>query len=269
MINAVGLRDRAGENLGQLVVFEDLTQLIKAQRVAAWREVARRIAHEIKNPLTPIQLSIERARKKYLANSPDYDQVFLEATDTITTQVKELKRLVDEFSRFARLPSLKPEPVDIHHTIEDVLKLYRPHRREIGFATDFHKSPLVVEADPEQLKRVFINLIENALAAIEGKGTISFLTSLVDSEKVVQVRVSDDGRGLPAHDRDKLFLPYFSARKGGTGLGLAIVSDIVSEHKGEIRVEDNTGRGTVFIVELPLSEKAARTVPGREMTHEV
>jgi two-component system nitrogen regulation sensor histidine kinase NtrY len=127
----------------------------------------------------------------------------------------------------------------------------------------------VVEADPEQLKRVFINLVENAFAAIEGKGTITFTTSLVDSEQTVQIRVGDDGRGLPAHDRDKLFLPYFSARKGGTGLGLAIVSDIVSEHRGEIRVEDNTTRGTVFIVDLPCRGRTARTVPDREVTHEV
>ena len=249
------------------MVFEDLTQLVKAQRIAAWREVARRIAHEIKNPLTPIQLSIQRARKKYLSRSPDYNQVFLEATETITSQVDELKRLVDEFSRFARLPSISPQPVDIHEIIEESLKLYRPHRKGIDFSTSFHPGPLVINGDAEQLRRVFINLIENSLHAIDGKGRIHFETTVDRAQQTVEVKVSDDGAGLPEADRDKLFLPYFSTRKGGTGLGLAIVSDIVSEHKGDIRVEDNEPKGTTFILDIPLTEEAARAVPGRAATH--
>jgi len=269
VVNAVSLTDEAGEHLGKLVVFEDLTQLVKAQRVAAWREVARRIAHEIKNPLTPIQLSIQRARKKYLENSPDYSQVFLEATETITDQVEELKRLVDEFSRFARLPTIKPAPVDVQAIIEDALKLYRQHRKGIEFLTSFHTSPLVINGDAEQLKRVFINLIENSLEAIEGEGRISFETSLEPVEKTVRVRVSDTGRGLPKTDRDKLFLPYFSTKKGGTGLGLAIVSDIVSEHKGEITVEDNTPGGTTFSLEFPLREEKTPSVTDKGVSHAV
>jgi two-component system nitrogen regulation sensor histidine kinase NtrY len=269
VVSAVGLRDQVGTDLGQLVVFEDLTHLIKAQRTAAWREVARRIAHEIKNPLTPIQLSIQRARKKYLSRSPDYDQVFLEATETITSQVDELKKLVDEFSRFARLPSISPAPVDIHEIIEDSLKLYRSHRRGIDFPIAYHPSPLIINGDAEQLKRVLINLIENSLDAIEGEGKISFETSVDQSEGTVRVRVSDDGRGLPEKDRDKLFLPYYSTKKGGTGLGLAIVSDIVNEHKGEIRVEDNEPKGTVFILEFPLCGETTEILSGADRSHGV
>jgi two-component system nitrogen regulation sensor histidine kinase NtrY len=269
VVNAVRLADEEGEHLGKLVVFEDLTQLIKAQRLAAWREVARRIAHEIKNPLTPIQLSIQRARKKYLQNSPDYNQVFLEATETITAQVEDLKRLVDEFSRFARLPSINPAPVDLEAIIEDTLRLYRQHRKGVEFRTAFHPSPLVISGDAEQLKRVFINLIENSLEAIEGEGTISFETAPVPGEKTARVRVSDTGKGLPAHDRDKLFLPYFSTKKGGTGLGLAIVSDIVSEHKGEITVEDNAPQGTIVSLEFPLSAERSPDAAGKGVGHAV
>jgi len=269
VVSAVGLRDQVGTDLGQLVVFEDLTHLIKAQRTAAWREVARRIAHEIKNPLTPIQLSIQRARKKYLSQSPDYDQVFLEATETITSQVDELKKLVDEFSRFARLPSISPAPVDIHEIIEDSLKLYRSHRRGVDFPIAYHPSPLIINGDAEQLKRVLINLIENSLDAIEGEGKIGFETSLDRAEGTVRVRVSDDGRGLPEKDRDKLFLPYYSTKKGGTGLGLAIVSDIVNEHKGEVRVEDNEPKGTVFILEFPLCGETTEILSGADRSHGV
>jgi two-component system nitrogen regulation sensor histidine kinase NtrY len=252
VVNAVGLKSEGGENLGQLVVFEDLTQLIKAQRIAAWREVARRIAHEIKNPLTPIQLSVQRVRKKYLEKAPDYDQVFHEATQTIGTQVDELKRLVDEFSRFARLPSMSLSPVDIHEIIEDTLKIYRPNHRHLEFRTIFHDAPLLIDADPEQLKRVFINLIENSLEAMEGGGLITFETVPEPVAQLVKVKVSDTGRGLPEQDRDKLFLPYFSTKKGGTGLGLAIINDIVAAHNGHIRFKDNFPRGAVFILEFPL-----------------
>ncbi len=267
VVNAVGLLGEGGEDLGQLVVFEDLTQLVKAQRIAAWREVARRIAHEIKNPLTPIQLSVQRARKKYLEHSPDYSQVFLEATETITTQVEELKRLVDEFSRFARLPSIRPAPVDVHVIIEDALKLYGRHRGDVEFHTDFHPAPLIINADTEQMKRVFINLIENSLEAMEDGGRITFETSLDERERSVTIRVKDTGRGLPEQDRDKLFLPYFSTKKGGTGLGLAIVSDIVSEHRGDIRFEENRPGGTVFVLQFPLSGSLLKTAPETGVSH--
>ncbi len=258
VVTAVPLRDPRFTDLGRLVVVEDLTQLVKAQRVAAWREAARRIAHEIKNPLTPIQLSVERARKKFLDRAPDREEVFLEAAATGIAQGEAMKRLVDEFSRFARLPSLRPEPVDVHPVIESALGLYRMGHRGVVFSTRFHPEPLVVDGDAEQLRRVFINLVENALDAIEGSGHIEIATEPGDDGHTVRISVSDTGHGLPAEDRDRLFLPYVSTKKEGGGLGLAIVSDIVAGHGGTIRAEDNQPHGTVFVLEFPLHREMAR-----------
>jgi two-component system nitrogen regulation sensor histidine kinase NtrY len=267
VVTAVPLRDPRFTDLGRLVVVEDLTQLVKAQRVAAWREAARRIAHEIKNPLTPIQLSIERARKKLLDRAPDREEVFLEAAATVISQVETMKRLVDEFSRFARLPSLRPEPVDIHTVIENALGLYNTGRRGVEFATRFHPRPLVIDGDAEQLRRVFINLIENALAALEGPGSISIATAPGEDGRIARVLVADTGRGLPVEDRDRLFLPYVSTKKEGGGLGLAIVSDIVAGHGGTVRAEDNLPHGTVFILEFPLHRESAPRAELMEARH--
>ncbi len=267
VVTAVPLRDPRFTDLGRLVVVEDLTQLVKAQRVAAWREAARRIAHEIKNPLTPIQLSIERARKKLLDRAPDREEVFLEAAATVISQVETMKRLVDEFSRFARLPALRPEPVDVRSVIENALGLYDTGRRGVAFATRFHPQPLVIDGDAEQLRRVFINLIENALAALEGPGSIEIATAPGEDGRTARIRVSDTGRGLPAEDRDRLFLPYVSTKKEGGGLGLAIVSDIVAGHGGTVRAEDNLPHGTVFVLEFPLHRETPPLVGAMEARH--
>ena len=267
VVTAVPLRDPRFTDLGRLVVVEDLTQLVKAQRVAAWREAARRIAHEIKNPLTPIQLSIERARKKLLEHAPDREEVFLDAAATVISQVETMKRLVDEFSRFARLPSLRPEPVDVHAVIENALGLYNTGRRGVAFATRFHPAPLVIDGDAEQLRRVFINLIENALAALEGPGSIEIATAPGDEGRTARILVSDTGRGLPAEDRDRLFLPYVSTKKEGGGLGLAIVSDIVAGHGGTVRAEDNQPHGTVFVLEFPLHRESPPLAEIMEVRH--
>ena len=267
VVTAVPLRDPRFTDLGRLVVVEDLTQLVKAQRVAAWREAARRIAHEIKNPLTPIQLSIERARKKLLDRAPDREAVFLDAAETVISQVETMKRLVDEFSRFAHLPSLRPEPVDVHTVIENALGLYDTGRRGVSFATRFHAQPLVIDGDAEQLRRVFINLIENALAALEGPGRIEIATALGEDGRSARILVSDTGRGLPAEDRDRLFLPYVSTKKEGGGLGLAIVSDIVAGHGGTVRAEDNLPHGTVFILAFPLHRESPHPLEIMEARH--
>lgn len=257
LVSAVPLRDAAGAELGRVVVFEDLTQLVAAQRASAWREAARRIAHEVKNPLTPIQLSIQRARKRFLEHAPDREAVFLEATATVTSQVEAMKRLVDEFSRFARMPSPRPEPTELRGVVDSALELYRPGRPGIEFVTRHHPAPLVVDGDAEQLRRVFINLIENALDAIEGTGTVTVETDLGGDGRAALARISDTGRGLPDAVRDRLFQPYVSTKKEGGGLGLAIVSDIVTGHGGTIRAADNHPRGTVFTVEFPLRRTAA------------
>jgi two-component system nitrogen regulation sensor histidine kinase NtrY len=266
-VTVVPLRDPRFADLGRLVVVDDLTQLVRAQRIAAWREAARRIAHEIKNPLTPIRLSIERARKKLLEGAPDREQVFLEAAATVTSQVEAMKRLVDEFSRFARLPALRPEPVDLRQVIDGAVSLYRPGRRGVEFAVRQHPEPLVIDGDAEQLRRVFINLLENALDALEGPGRIEVASGLGADGRAARVLVSDTGRGLPAEDRDRLFLPYISTKKEGGGLGLAIVSDIVAGHGGTVRAEDNAPRGTVFVLEFPLRREAALPQPGVGALH--
>jgi two-component system nitrogen regulation sensor histidine kinase NtrY len=267
VVNVVPLRDPRGTALGRLVVCEDLTQLVRAQRVAAWREAARRIAHEVKNPLTPIQLSIQRARKKFLERAPDREEVFLEAADTVISQVEAMKRLVDEFSRFARLPAPRLAPVDLREVLESALGLYRPERPGVEFVTRLPPEPLVVDGDAEQLRRVFINLTENALDALEGPGRITVEARLAAGGREAQVRVSDTGRGLPAEDRDRLFLPYVSTKKEGGGLGLAIVSDIVTEHGGSIRAEDNPPRGTVFTLEFPLHRAVQAPAGAAEVRH--
>jgi two-component system nitrogen regulation sensor histidine kinase NtrY len=255
-VTVVPLRDPRFADLGRLVVVDDLTQLVRAQRIAAWREAARRIAHEIKNPLTPIRLSIERARKKLVEGAPDREQVFLEAATTVLSQVEAMKRLVDEFSRFARLPALRPEPVDLREVIDGAVSLYRSGRRDVELSVRHHPGPLVIDGDAEQLRRVFINLLENALDALDGPGRIEVASSAGEGGRTACVRVSDTGRGLPAEDRDRLFLPYVSTKKEGGGLGLAIVSDIVAGHGGTVRAEDNRPHGTVFVLEFPLHREA-------------
>jgi two-component system nitrogen regulation sensor histidine kinase NtrY len=269
VVTVVPLRGPRLADLGRLVVVEDLTQLVRAQRVAAWREAARRIAHEVKNPLTPIQLSVERARKKFADRAPDREAVFLEAAETVITQVEAMKRLVDEFSRFARLPASRPEPVDLRGVVDGALALYRPEPKGVTIAARHPAEPLVVDADAEQLRRVFINLVQNALDALEGPGSIAVETAAGPGGQTAVVSVSDTGRGLPVADRERLFLPDVTTKKQGGGLGLAIVSDIVAAHGGTVRAEDNHPRGTVFRIELPLHREEAATGarPATEVRH--
>jgi two-component system nitrogen regulation sensor histidine kinase NtrY len=244
------LRGRGAENLGTLVMVEDLTDLMRAQRAAAWQEVARRIAHEIKNPLTPIQLAAQRLRKKFQTNASDFGEIVSEATASIETQVGALKMLVDEFSRYARMPEVSPEPVDIRQVIDSAVALYRGHpgvRWEVRTDTGIGK----VKVDPEQMQRVLINLIENALAAMGDSGTLRITTRSHAGPGSLRIEVSDTGPGIPPSDRDKMFVPYFSTKKRGTGLGLAIVHRVVSDHRGSIRVEDNEPRGARFVIEIP------------------
>jgi two-component system nitrogen regulation sensor histidine kinase NtrY len=243
-----------GEKLdytGSVIVLENLTDLIKAQRVAAWREVARRIAHEIKNPLTPIKLSAQRLRKKYYQKGGDFEEIFDEGTQMIIGQVDELKRLVDEFSLFARMPSSKPMPTDIHSILENTLKLYKEMDKNVAIDTSFHPESLMALVDPEQMKRAFMNVIDNSIEATDGKGSIWIETVYDQNSQSIKIIFKDTGRGIPPEVRDKLFAPYFSTKKEGTGLGLSIVSSIVSDHHGYIRIKNNSPRGTIFIIELP------------------
>jgi two-component system nitrogen regulation sensor histidine kinase NtrY len=252
LINLTALKDEEGKPLGVVAVFDDLTQLIKAQRMAAWREVARRIAHEIKNPLTPIQLSAQRLRKRYLEKLQQDGVVFDECTRTIVKQVEELKGMVNEFSNFARMPASQPTPNHLNEIIRETLILFKEAHKEVRFEFIPHDLP-VLNIDRDQMKRVMINLIKNSLAAIERDGEIKIQTSYDPKLQMVRLEVSDNGCGIPDEDKGRLFEPYYSTKKSGTGLGLTIVNAIIADHNGYIRVRDNEPKGTTFLIELPVS----------------
>lgn len=252
LISLTVLRDENDEFIGTVAVFDDLTNLIKAQRMAAWREVARRIAHEIKNPLTPIQLSAQRLRKRYLQRFTEDETVFDECTSMIVKSVDELKTLVDEFSNFARMPASHPAPDNINALIGEAMTLFQEGHRNIRFSFAPDESLPAFMLDRDQIKRVFINLLDNAVAAVEGSGEISIETVFNKELNIAVCTVADSGHGIAPEDRERLFEPYFSTKKTGTGLGLAIVNTIISDHSGFIRVKNNHPKGSKFIIELPI-----------------
>ncbi len=247
------LRDDNGKNLGYVLVFDDMTKLINAQRAAAWREVARRIAHEIKNPLTPIRLSAERLQKKF--EDQITDPAFKICTTTIIQQVDELKELVNEFSSFARLPQAQLVPNDLNNILQETLFLYQEGHKNIEFKLSLDPNLPVFDIDKDQIKRVCINLIENAVAAVEpvvlGSAQVDISTRYDNVLKIALMEIADNGHGVLPEVRDRIFEPYFSTKEQGTGLGLAIVKRIVDDHSGFIRVYKNTPKGTRFVVELP------------------
>ncbi|MEW5807563.1 MAG: ATP-binding protein [Acidobacteriota bacterium] len=250
--NFISLKDVQGNYLGVLIVLEDVTQLIRAQKMEAWREVAKRIAHEIKNPLTPIQLSAQRIMKKSSEDTDDFKSIVREGASTIITQVHALKGMVDEFSRFARMPAIRITPSDPHAVLEAAIILYESVHAGVRFIREYDTRPTTVSMDPDQMKRVMINLIDNSIEAMNRHGTIRIATKALQETRRFRVEFSDDGPGIAPEDKGKLFIPYFSTKKVGTGLGLAIVQRIISDHNGYITVEDNLPHGAKFIIELPL-----------------
>lgn len=254
-MNLSMLRDEQGEFLGSVLVLDDLTQMVKGQRMAAWREVARRIAHEIKNPLTPIQLSAQRLRKRYLARFSDEEdgRVFDECTLMISKAVDELKVLVNEFSNFARMPAVQPADNNLNELVRETLTLYEQAHREVQYQFQPDQKLPSVKIDRDQIKRVLINLLENAVAAMDNKGKVVITTTYDAELKMVSCSVADNGPGISAEVKSRLFEPYFSTKKGGTGLGLAIVTSIVSDHNGFVRVRDNVPSGACFVIELPVA----------------
>lgn len=255
MLHVSILRDESGRYLGVVGVFDDMTKLIKAQRMAAWREVARRMAHEIKNPLTPIKLSAQRLGKKFGEKIKEDGGVFYECIDIIIKQVDELKNLVDEFSQFARMPAINPRPNDINEIIKEAVMLYKEAHKHINF--EFYQAPdiPVFEFDRDQMKRAIINLLDNAVEAVDYDGKIAISTHFERESKIARIEIADNGCGITDEDKLRLFEPYFSKKKHGTGLGLAIVNTIISEHNGYIRVADNIPKGTRFIIELPIKNQ--------------
>ncbi|MBI5681828.1 MAG: HAMP domain-containing protein [Deltaproteobacteria bacterium] len=257
LVNLTMLKDDDGKYIGMVAVFDDLSQILKTQRMTAWKEVAQRIAHEIKNPLTPIQLSAQRLRKKYGDRFAGDGRIFDECTGTIIHQVEELKTLVNEFSNFARMPAANPTSNNINQIVSEAAALYRTGNKHIEFREIISENIPVMEIDRDQMKRALINIMDNAVAAIEGEGTISVETKIDRLFKMVRIEVADTGCGIPAEDKAKLFEPYFSTKKTGTGLGLAIVNNIIADHNGFIRVKDNIPKGTRFIIELPVKNDAS------------
>lgn len=257
---AISLRGAGGEPEGWVIVIEDLTDLIQAERAAAWGEVARRMAHEIKNPLTPIQLSAERVLRNYDRHGPQnprFEEILREGTATIVREVAALKRMVEEFSRFARLPEAKPIEASLNEVVRNAVGLYTDRLDDIEIQCELDSEMPRFRFDPEQIKQVLVNLIDNAAEALAGsppgEKLIRIESRYLKGAEVARLIVSDTGHGVRPADRDKLFLPKFSTRERGTGLGLAIVNRIVSDHMGRVWVEDNRPRGARFIVELPIS----------------
>jgi two-component system nitrogen regulation sensor histidine kinase NtrY len=250
LISVNALKDDAGRHMGTLMVFDDLTELEKGQRMAAWREVARRIAHEVKNPLTPIALSAQRLKRKY-AQFVD-DKIFEECTDTIISQVELIRNLVNEFSSFARFPSANPLPCNLMSIIEETLALYREGHPSVNFKINNTSDIPMLNLDRQQMKQALINLIDNAISAIKGSGNITIGVAHDPILKKVRMEVADDGQGISNEDKTRLFQPNFSTKKAGMGLGLTIVNTIIADHNGMINVQDNTPRGAKFVIELPV-----------------
>jgi two-component system nitrogen regulation sensor histidine kinase NtrY len=251
-LNLSRMRNEAGEDLGFVFVFEDLTELIKAQKVAAWQEVARRVAHEIKNPLTPIQLSAQRLRKKFFEKAPDFEAIFDESTEVIVNEVGSLKQMIDEFSKFARLPLPQMARQSLHDVMREVVALYSGAHRDIEFQLSLDDILPPLNFDKEQLKRVFVNLFDNAIQAMNQKGRVSVTTRYDMKKHRAVVSVADEGVGINPEDQERLFVPYFSRKKTGTGLGLAIVHRIITDHDGQIQAANNQPKGAVFTFELPV-----------------
>lgn len=257
LVNVTTMYDEHGRYIGTLIVFDDLTQLLRAQRIAAWREVARRLAHEIKNPLTPLQLSAQRLRRQARKKTSRYEEIFEECTQTIIDEVDSLRQLVDEFSCFARMPAMVKNPIELHDILKSALSSYSLHYQNIRFRARFSTEVPILHADGRQLKQVFSNLIDNAVQAMEETGEISVRTFYDALRKVVTIHCADTGPGIADDLKERLFIPYFSTKGSGRGLGLAIVHRIISEHHGTIKVEDNIPRGTCFIIELPVSHQSS------------
>jgi two-component system nitrogen regulation sensor histidine kinase NtrY len=255
LLTITTIQDEECNDSGIVVVFEDLTQLQKAERAAAWREVARRMAHEIKNPLTPVQLSAQRLQRKYGDKLGEEGSVFKECTQTIIDQVEVLKNLVNEFSRYARMPVTSLALNDLNAVVAEAVLLFQDAHKEITFEFKPADGLPKFDLDAEQINRVMINLLDNAVAAINKKnGHVEISVNYDEQHRKATVAMADDGAGVPSSYKRKVFEPYFSTKKSGTGLGLAIVSSIISDHRGQVSVADNSPTGTIVSFQLPVSQ---------------
>jgi two-component system nitrogen regulation sensor histidine kinase NtrY len=260
------LLDESGSPQGVVLFLEDVTHLLRVQKMEAWREVARRIAHEIKNPLTPIQLAAQRLRRRYATQLRDGGGVLDDCTRTIIQQVEELKTLVNEFSTFARMPAGVHTPQDLNALVEEAVVLFREAHREVEFVFEPTPDLPVLDIDREGVKRAVINILDNAVAAValrrnlqaDERRRVEVRTATDPGFGIVRLEIADNGVGVPPEVKARLFEPYFSTKRDGTGLGLAIVSAIVADHNGFIRVRDNAPHGCRFIMEFPVQRQAAQ-----------
>ncbi|MGE5326174.1 MAG: sensor histidine kinase, partial [Deltaproteobacteria bacterium] len=245
------------------MVLDDITDVLQAQKASAWAEVAQRVAHEIKNPLTPIQLSAERiqrlaTRDGATVGNGELIAAILEGARLIDREVATLKMLVDEFSRFARFPVSQPVPCSLNAIVGEALEVFGGRLEGVTIHCKLAPALPFVQADPEQMKRVVVNLVDNAAEALEESALkeVWVQTNLDGEREVVELIVADSGPGISPEAKERLFFPHFSTKRRGTGLGLAIVSRIITEHKGTIRAEENHPTGTKIVIELPLERVA-------------
>ena len=252
-VRLTSLRNDRDDYMGLVIAFDDLTQTMRLQRVLAWREVARRIAHDIKNPLTPIQLSAERLQRRY-AEAYESDSVFKELTQAILAEVTTLKRLVDEFTQFARMPSPQLAEGDLAEAVQQFVEMYRMSNPDISWEFSSQELPSAW-FDADQIRRALTNMFENAVAVMDGKGRIEVSCAYDAAQERICISVADDGPGVSGEDKEQIFEPYVSLREGGTGLGLAIVSAIAADHGGSVRVRDNAPHGSIFDFEFPAKRR--------------
>ena len=269
----IDARDEVGmlaDSFNQMTVRlrRNAEELRRAEKAAAWREIAQKLAHEIKNPLTPIQLSAERLRRRYGSKREGYEQVLDECTRSIVNEVEKLRKLLDEFSRLARMPRANPVPLDVNSVVEKAVKLYGEFPENVDVRTEYAEDLPPALVDPEQMERAFFNIIKNAVEAMSDGGRLTVSTraatrsfgvgapgSSIDSEnKHIEVKFADTGPGISADSMEKLFTPHFSTKRGGAGLGLAIVQKIVADHGGEVTVKSEEGKGTIFTLRIPATE---------------
>lgn len=263
LVTGTTLTDDHGEIQGVVCFFEDVTQIVRVERMEAWREVACRIAHEIKNPLTPIQLAAERLHRRFAPQIGEHRVVFDECVRSIAQEVEAIKRLVNEFSTFARLPAADHRPEDLNVLAQETIALFATAHRDLEFAWHADKALPLLDLDREGMKRVLRNLLDNAVAACRETangvpGRIEITTRYLRSLGIARLEVADNGCGIPPEVKDRLFEPYFSTKKEGTGLGLAIVATVIADHQAFIRVRDNQPRGSRFIIELPVRRSELR-----------
>ncbi|MGA8528351.1 MAG: ATP-binding protein, partial [Acidobacteriaceae bacterium] len=271
-VTMASLDARGGPNLGSILVLEDVSEFLHAQRQAAWKEVAQRVAHEIRNPLTPITLSAERIRRHVDRSLPESPGVIRKCCDVILGSVESLRTLVGQFAALAEFPVAHPHSAELNAIVENALLLFEGRMGNIHVEQRLDPGLPPVMADPEALRRAIANLIDNAAEAMQDSllRVLSIRTGVADTRGMAEIVVSDTGPGITDDMRERLFLPWFSTRHRGTGLGLSIVAKIIQDHGGTIRAENNVPAGARFIIELPLAEPPSpESMPAPALTRTV